>query len=531
MNPKIRAEDVSDLLRAVAAGQTNEVIVLTEGPSPAKQLRRLCKRLEASTVLSLEHGVVRSASGSTAPAIASWQWRVSIICGGHCHRYRLLALDRQQRRTLYAIPAALAHGSWQLPDIDLSPTETALLRATADEISSNKADREWVFELSHPAKPDIRHNRKRWNGTADPAALFSLLREQPWLLQVIVAALDTQLRSFEPLCDVPLGSYNFSVRGSDLQADHAFCQALQALNFSMTADSFTSAAPPEVCVQTTGDLRIWRGCPDRLVLIRTATGSLLQPLLDEIGDRERIRSLGGILPPRLPTVPVVRCKSVLCRPVVIDTELSGTRLLRGDEQDLLRSAMQQMLYRDIAQDIADDWREEMRQPEAYRLDPFRVWQEVLTTHFLYTFAGKDKELRRQARELLADTQAAQAAAEQARAETIRRALALLRDPDRFAREIIDRPDSKAAAVQQLEDEQTAVAFWFDPVKGEDSGMHFLAFTRASLLRLLTRVSCGPELLDALLDAAEKSGLLDQRGRTIKLKNETGQYITFCAEKL
>lgn len=530
MNPKIRAKDVSDLLRAVAAGQTNEVIVLTEGPSPAKQLRRLRKRLEASTVLSLDNGIVRSASGSTAPAIASWKGRVSITCGGHCYRYRLLALDRQQRRTLYAIPAALAHGSWQLPNIDLCPTETAVLRATADEISSDKADCEWFFEVPHPAKADIRHNRKHWNGTADPAALFSLLREQPWLLQVIAAALDAQLRSFEPLCDAPLGSYNFTIRGSEPQADDALYQVLQALNFSMTADCFTSAAPPEIRVQATGDLRIWRGCPDRLVLIRTATGSLLQPLLDEISDRERVRSLGGILPPRLPTVPIVRCKSVLCRPFVIDIELSGTRLLRGDEQDLLRSAMRQMLYRDIAQAMAEDWREEMRQPEAYRLDPFRVWCDTIISCFLMMHTGKDNEFRQQARELLADTQAAQAAAEQTRTETIGRALALLRDPDRFAREIIDRPDSKAAAVQQLDDEQTAVAFRFRPAKGEDSGMHFLAFTRASLLRLLIRVSCGTELLDALLDAAEKSGLLDQRGRTIKLGKETGQFVTFRAEK-
>lgn len=518
------------LARAVAAGQTNEVIALTEGRSPVKQLRRLRKRLEASTVLSFDGGIVRSASGGTAPAIASWQGRVSITCGGHLYRYRLLALDRLQRRTLYAIPAALAHGNWQLPSIELCSSETVVLRATADEISSTNADRESIIMMPYPAKADIRQNRKHWNGTADPSALLALLQEQSWLMQVIAAALDTQLRSFKRFRDAPLGMYNFTMHGSDPQVDDTFCQALQALNFSMTADGFISATPPEIHVQTTGDLRIWRGCPDRLVLIRTATGSLLQPLLDEISDRERVRSLGGILPPRLPTVPIVRCKSVLCRPFVIDIELSGTRLLRGDEQDLLRSAMRQMLYRNIAQAMAEDWREEMRQPEAYRFDPFRVWQDVLTTHFLYTFTGKDKGLRRQARKLLVDTQAAQAAAEQARTETIGRALALLRAPDRFAREIIDRPDSKAAAVQQLDDEQTAVAFRFRPAKGEDSGMHFLAFTRASLLRLLIRVSCGTELLDALLDAAEKSGLLDQRKRTIKLKDETGQFITFRTEK-
>lgn len=56
---------------AVAAGQADRVIVLTESSSPPKQLRRLRKQLNASDRLSLEHGVVRNASGNTAPAIAS----------------------------------------------------------------------------------------------------------------------------------------------------------------------------------------------------------------------------------------------------------------------------------------------------------------------------------------------------------------------------------------------------------------------------------------------------------------------------
>ena len=129
-----------------------------------------------------------------------------------------------------------------------------------------------------------------------------------------------------------------------------------------------------------------------------------------------------------------------------------------------------------------------------------------------------------------EREARQAQAEQEREQLISKAIELINTPSRFEREIIDRPDSKAAAVQQMDDEQAAVAFRFRPTKGEDYGMHFLAFTRASLLRLLTRVGCGPELLDALLDAAEKSGLLDQRGRTIKLGKETGQFVTFRVEK-
>ena len=528
--PGISKESWDELIYTAAAVRSNQVIALRPEPIPPKESKKLRRRLKASHNLHLENGAVWCSSGASVSAIASWVGIVDVDINGSCRRYRLLAIDRHGERSLFAIPIDMVDKLDELPTTGYSAAEIKLLRLMADEVSGQEAAREYHVASPHPARNDVKIQRDQWRGKPDQEALLKLLRERPELLSVVTAALDVLLRSFKLFREGPLGLYNFTSTNGDVQADKDFCSALRAMNFT-TAHSFTGAAIPEIWVRDQANLRRWHGCHDRIVLIRTATGSLLTPLLDEIDERERLRSCGGILPPRLPTVPIVRCKAVLNRPFVVDVVLpKGEKPLSAVEQDILRSAMALAVNRKVAQAVYDRWRERMSAPHAYRMDGFAAWVEVIGTEFLRAAFASASQLRDQALELLSDSQAAQERAEQERAALITRALDLIGAPNRFEREIIDRPDSKAAAVQQLDDEQTAVAFRFRPATGKDSGMHFLAFTRASLLRLLTRVSCGPELLDALLDAAEKSGLLDQRGRTIKLGKETGQFVTFHAEK-
>lgn len=528
--PGISKESKDELVYTAATVRSNHVIALRPEPIPPKESKKLRRRLKASHNLHLENGAVWHSSGASVSAIASWVGIVQITVNESCRRYRLLAFDRCGERSLFAIPIDIVDQFDTLPSTDYSAGEVKLLRLMADEVSGQEATREYYIALPHPARRDILWQRDRWCEEPDREALIEILRQRDWLIPVIAAALDVHLRSFKIFRDGPHGIYNITLSSNDLQADKNFCSVLRALNFT-AAPSFMGMAVPEIFVRDKDDLRAWRGCHDRLILIRTATGSLLTPLLDEIDERERLRSCGGILPPRLPTVPIVRCKAVLNRPFVVDVVLpKGEKPLSAVEQDILRSAMALAVNRKVAQAVYDRWRERMSAPHAYRMDGFAAWVEAIGTEFLRAAFASASQLRDQALELLSDSQAEQERAEQERAALITRALDLIGAPNKFEREIIDRPDSKAAAVQQLDDEQTAVAFRFRPATGKDSGMHFLAFTRASLLRLLTRVSCGPELLDALLDAAEKSGLLDQRGRTIKLGKETGQFVTFHAEK-
>lgn len=528
--PGISKESKDELVYTAATVRSNHVIALRPEPIPPKESKKLRRRLKASHNLHLENGAVWHSSGASVSAIASWVGIVQITVNESCRRYRLLAFDRCGERSLFAIPIDIVDQFDTLPSTDYSAGEVKLLRLMADEVSGQEATREYYIALPHPARRDILWQRDRWCEEPDREALIEILRQRDWLIPVIAAALDVHLRSFKIFRDGPLGIYNITLSSNDLQADKNFCSVLRALNFT-AAPSFMGMAVPEIFVRDKDDLRAWRGCHDRLILIRTATGSLLTPLLDEIDERERLRSCGGILPPRLPTVPIVRCKAVLNRPFVVDVVLpKGEKTLSTVEQDMLRSAMALAVNRKVAQAVYNRWRERMSAPHAYRMDGFAVWAEVISTEFLRAVFSGPSGLPSQALKLFSDSQAEQAQAEQEREQLISKAIELINTPSRFEREIADRPDSKEKARRLLDVDQKAVAFWYQPASGNNKGRQFLAFSTESLKRLIRRVGCGEELYDAVLAQAERSGILDQCNRSINLGGSTFNAITFFVEK-
>lgn len=516
------------LIRTAAAVQAKQVIVLPPEAVPPKESKKLRRRVKAARDLHLESGVIWHSSGVSVPAIASWIGIIYVVLNETGYRYRLLAVDAHGRRSLFAVPIRMLDKIDALPSMGYSAAEVKLLRLVADEVSGHQAVREYRIAVPHPAKKDIERQRNQWCEDLDRTFLLKILCNRAWLLPVAAAALDVHLRSFKLFRDGPLFAYNFIAHSGDMQADENFLAALQALNFS-SAPSFMGMAVPEIILRDKEDLNAWRSFPDRLVLLRTATGSLLTPLFDEIDERERLRYCGGVLPPRLQTVPIVRSKTIFHRRFAADTTLpKGEKALTSAEQDTLRSAMRIALNRKVAQVVYDQWRSQMASATAYRIDPFAAWREMLEITFLTILFANEATLFAQALRLLTDTQFRHEQVEQERTQKIKEALELISTPSRYEGEITDRPDSKAAVRQYLDEDQNAVAFRFSPVRGPDIGRVFLAFTRTSLQRLLARVGCGAELLDAVLNAAEKSGLLDQRGRTVKLGKEALPFITFCA---
>ena len=525
----ITKESWDELIHTTAAVRAEQVIVLSPECPPPEESKKLHRWLEAARDLHLEGGVIWHSSGISVPAISSWVGFFEIVINKRCRRYRLLAVDRHRRRLLFAIPIDIVDKIDELPSTGYSAAEVKLLLLMANEVSGQKAAREYYIELPHPAKTDILWQRNRWRKKPDRAALIDLLDQRAWLIPVIAAALDVQLRSFKFFRDGPLGIFNFTPSGNDLQADENFCLALRALNFT-TAPSFMGTAVPEIIVRDKDDLHAWCSCPDRLVLLRTATGSLLKPLFDEIDERERMRYCGGLLPPRLQTVPVVRSKTILHRQFAADTTLpKGEEALTVEEQDVLRSAMGLVLNRKVAQAVYDQWRRQMASPKAYRKDPFVVWQEVLERVLLRSIFASTPNLLEEALKMLKDTQDMREQAEQERTRKIEEALALIAEPSRYEREIVDRPKSKREARCLLDNEQTAVAFRFSPSKGDDAGRNLLAFSAMSLKRLLRRKECDDDLYDAVLTKAEQLGLLDQRSRTIRLGEDSFAAVTFNVE--
>lgn len=521
---------INCIKRAVAAGQVKKTLLIKTGSTPPKEAKQNKRKLNASPNWSVDRNTFCHSSGIRLTSIATWSADVIINIGVQEFHYRLINVDHLMSRKTFAIPADfLSQGKRIfLPGTSFDADNERLLLHMANELGGKLAGREIHIKCKHPAKPDVKRQRSAWDN-APGDGLLSLLQEKPWLIPVATAAMDTQLRSFKRFRDAPFSVYNFTTQGVDWQADKVFLCALQAMNFTSAA-KYRSAAPSEIIIREKKDWTAWRECHERMVLIRTATGSLLAPLFKELDERERVRYCGGLVEPPPATIPIVRCRSLLNRRGVLDTELpKGLTPLSLAEQDALRSMMANALYKINAENIYHCWREKMSMRESYRIDPYRCWQRFLMKAMMDSnFKG---EAYTQAMALMEDTAEMQQAEEAARNEAIARAINLISSPESFKDKIIDRPESKEEAIQQLNEKQEAVAFWFCPEKGKDSGRMMLAFTKESLSRLLKRVPLADELMDAFLIECERSGIMDKRSRKIKLGNATMNTVTFLIENL
>ncbi len=515
------------LLSATAAGQADQPIYLQTNPLPVKEHKRLLRKLDASENWQRDGNTVYHATSVPLSIIASWQGNFKITLQAQAHHFRLLALDAAENRDLYAIPVSKLDSISELPQSGLSKVEIFLLTRMANEISANDGLKETTIFYKHPAQPDIRSQRKIWSGTHDEERYLALLKEQPWILPVVTGALDSQLHAFKRFGEAPVSIYNFITDPRNPQADSIFFAALTAVNFSSAAQH-SDAAPVEIYLRDSSDLKTWRLCVERLALIRTATGSLLTPLLDELSERERVKYCGGILPPPPPTIPIMRCRSFLHRRGVLDVELPrDLTSLTILEQDTLRAMASNTLTKADAQDVYDAWRERMSRRDAYRIDPFACWRQVLEYKFIYSNFHNPESLDL-AIELLGDVTEKQCDEEEKREGIIKAAVEYIADTNRYEREITERPATCEDARRILEDNEDAVAFWFTPGKGSDAGKRLLAFSRKSLIRMIARVGGGENILEAVLDRCERQGFFDKKKRPITLGGSTFNAITFLA---
>lgn len=359
--------------------------------------------------------------------------------------------------------------------------------------------------------------------TYDEGKLLDLLEREPLLISVAVAAMDAQLRAIKRCDDVPLFVYNFIPNQKDLQAVEGVIRAFRAVTFSNAV-----AGAIEVTLRDASDLNMWRNCQDRVVVLKTASGSLLRPLIEELAERDRVEKCGGNLPPPLPTVPIAVSRNVLHCPHVDDIELGNELwVLTDDEMDILRWAMTQVLAKKIAETAKKRWDEMMSKPQSYRWERGAVWRSVLM-QLLIECWFRDQENRARARALFSTEEERQQEEEQKRCERIASAVALISTPARYQREIIERPMTKVDAEKALADE--AVAFWYTPAKGIDAGGKLVVFSKKSLLRLLRRVSVDEALYDAVLDACESSGVLHRRNQTINLGGSSFCGVTISLPK-
>lgn len=518
------------LRSAVAAGQIEQVIPLGDY-EPRKWWRSKCKaRIKADDQLQWHHGNVTTPYGITVPGFAYWDNTLATVVNGYTYRHRELCLCRPDDGRSYAVPMSMVERKFKLPDIELADDELEAYKYIADRISP-KPD-EITYTVNHPAKTAIKDNRDDWKKESlDPGGFSDMLKENnEWLTPILIAALDTQLRSFSGCNGIPIFCYNFTLKKVNLQADSNFIRALTAMNFTVQ-DGACSAAPREITVQDNGDIEDWNGCHDRLVVLRTVKGGGLAPIFDKLDTYDRSRAYKRVLPPRLSTVPIIRSKTFFDRSDTVDCELPEVIPALTDAQlSWLRTAFSCVLTGENAADASEHWRDRMYHMCGFLRNPFEEWRDVLHRVFLDSVFPNQDQAKGTAQTGFQTAQKRQKEAEEEREKTLQDALELLRDQSRFDGEIVKKPGTSDDATRLLDKEQTAVAFRHTITQGVASGQHFVVFSNSSLFRLVQRVGLDESMYDVLKKRAAEIGLLVRLSKPVKFGQTSFNGFWFYDQK-
>lgn len=521
----------SKILRsAVAAGQVEQVIPLG-GFKPRKWWRSECKkRIKADDQLQWHHGNVTDPYGTTVPGFAYWDDTLATVVNGYTYRHRELCLCRPDDGRSYAVPMSMVERKFKLPDIELADGELEAYKYIADRISP-KPD-EITAKVNHPAKTAINNNGCKWKDKFLDLSDFSdMLKENnEWLTPILIAALDTQLRSFSGCDGIPVFCYNFTLKKVNLQADSNFIRVLTAMNFTVQ-NGACSAAPREITVQDNGDIEDWNGCHDRLVVLRTAKGGGLTPIFDKLDTYDRSRAYKRVLPSRLSTVPIIRSKTFFDRSDTLNCELPDVIPALTDAQlSWLRTAFSRVLTKENAADASKRWHNRMHDQYGFLRNPFETWRDVLLGVFLNSVFPKQGQARETAITSFQTAQKRQKEAEAEREKILQRALDLVADQSSYEKEIIDKPASRDEGKKLLNIDQSAIAFRYVRTSGTYEGKHFIVFTDPSLLRLLKRVGMTEELYGPFKERALKAGVMVMSSVSARLHSQSLNGFWFYDQK-
>lgn len=529
----------SKILRsAVAAGQVEQVIPLGRVTFSKKRrkkkfehrIEKHIKRIKSDDRLQWADDCTTVPYGITVTGLAFWDDTQATVINSYTYRHRLLYLCRPGDCRLYAIPMSLAERKFTLPDIELADDELEAYRYIADRISLKP--KEITSTVNHPAKTAIKNNGCKWKDKfLDLSGFSDMLNENnEWLTPILIAALDTQLRSFSGCDGIPVFCYNFTLKKVNLQADSNFIRVLTAMNFTVQDDA-CSAAPREITVQDNGDIEDWNGCHDRLVVLRTAKGGGLTPIFDKLDTYDRSRAYKRVLPPRLSTVPIIRSKTFFDRPDTVDCELPEVIPALTDAQlSWLRTAFSYVLTRENAADASKRWRDRMHDPCRFLRDPFEEWRDVLHRVFLDSVFPEQGQAKETAQTGFQTAQKRQKEAEKEREKILQDALDLVRDQSSYEDKIIDKPATADEAKERLKTDPDAIAFRHSPTVKKYAGRHFIIFTEQSLLRFLKPVGMTEELYNVFKTRAVQMADMIGDRHTVKIKEETVHGFWFPDQK-
>ena len=511
------------------SGQMTVPQKLFEVAVPKKSAMLLKKSLQISELWDFKDDITYNTYGMAFQGTASWGVGLTVRMAAKDYRFKVLHLDRFGKRMVYLLPVAQLSTLSALPQIDLSHDEMKMLLQMADDISNNVGYQEYFMKIKHPVKKSILQHTADWRHLPyNRCSLLELLSKEPLLLEVVVTALDAQLRSLKKMSHAPQGITNFILPGKDDHAEKWLYSALQALTFS-NEQGIIYAGPVEIRAKGVTALQQWEACYNRLAVLRASTSTLLSSLLEQAQESERTRKCGGLALQGFPTAPIILSKAPYCCSSVTDVKLpEDVQPLNCMEQDLLRTAMSQTLSKSTAKRLYHCWLKQVSSMTAYRLLGLKCWRDILRMAVIEMWFPDD-DLYTQATQLMEATTATLEEDALKREAELARACDFIAQQKLYEDLIVNRPKS----IQDWDDKckKGAVAFHYIPAQGDDKGKRLLAFTPVSLRKLLNTIGLSESLFQAFLTKCEINGLLKYRKHNIKFGKDQVSAIVFSLETI
>lgn len=364
------------VLDAIRIGRTESILHLFDVDLPKK-----CRTATEDCVKGLKSwrysdGCAIYKHRNRLPGVAAWAFDVTAAIGAVTLRFRILHFDMNGKRRVYLVPTTKDWGGLNLPDITLTPEESKLVLKLANELTPPTRLERLDLKCTHPAKETVEGNAAAWDGALDQAELFTLLIKSPELADIVLGAIDIQLRALKHLPCAPWLIYNL-IRAKDTNVNASIEGILRACAFSNELSPL-GGGPIDLVVKDSESLRQLQRSPGRFIFFYFREREQLQPMLKAVEGRERIAKSGGGITDFGYPVATAMSGVFLGKPYALDRQLPDTLpALTGGELSLLRTAVKLGLTKQVAVETYRWWKALLTNPTNYAVNGALAWRYTL----------------------------------------------------------------------------------------------------------------------------------------------------------
>lgn len=474
----------------------------------SKQLRKsLRKKIAASKNFQICGNSIRHSSGDRVPAIACWKSNICVDDGYHKARFARIQIIYLDTVYLYAIPIELRPKNPSFPGLQFSCEEVALLYKIADIVSPVSSHEEKYLAIGRQERIDASASRKLAGLLpSDEATVAEIIRDAPWVLEVMEATLLANLRPwlFQNVRPNHLVAFVAPLR-SGQPTRTALTQLLSACNF--TSNPSAQQLVELSAVSSNEDLLRWEQAGCRIVLLTVREGG--QDKLIQRAEEIQLSRTTNVTVSTFEGQPLLWTRGKYPPAIAHNISLPELPPPWSEAQlDAIRSFVGKLLAhpKRLAKTVSSQYLCGAEGAYAYRTSTITAWLA----------AAEDiihKGLHQHCEAVKVANESLRKEAEY-REELLGNTVAKILCPAQYVEQISTTwPETKEGVLSLLDKEEAVVA-----LHRSTSKVDFLAFTKTSMSRLCEQFTLPPEDFPLVLDRLKALGFLGSDTAPIRLSD-------------